>query len=327
MHHSEPPHSEPLPVLVGRTTNPYKGIGRSLQGADLKGKREVTTLPSETLSPIPFSKVESVGSNDSTLLKEILTDALVSPVSALPEDSRSEEKFPDASASSNEAKNWQPIYVEAKSRDVRRSARSKTGSETNKEKPQSIPRSSSGHFKHRSTFDARPLMEQETVETAATNVQKHYRGHRVRLQMPKSKAQLETVEEEGRKKVTFAESPTATTDKKDGRAFARKSTPFIKKEDIPAEEYGVEIVTNELPRDEAGWNLRSERKLTGFIKQSDLPDESDAESEVPHSPLSLSQRKLTGFIKQSDLPDESDAQSEVPHSPLTNSTDTQQTLN
>jgi len=41
------------------------------------------------------------------LLKEILTDALVSPVSALPEDSRSEEKFPDASASSNEAKNWQ----------------------------------------------------------------------------------------------------------------------------------------------------------------------------------------------------------------------------
>merc|ERR1711907_196945 len=112
-------------------------------------------------------------------------------------------------------------------------------------------------------------------------------------QMPKSKAQLETVEEEGRKKVTFAESPTATTDKKDGRAFARKSTPFIKKEDIPAEEYGVEIVTNE----------------------------------VPHSPLSLSQRKLTGFIKQSDLPDESDAESEVPHSPLTNSTDTQQTLN
>jgi len=294
------PHQEPLPVLMGRD---------SIHG-DVKGK-----LSSRTLSPTPFSKVASVDSDNSSLLQEILTDALVAPLVVAPVDNK-------------------PIYLDRKPNpSIRRSIRSKTGPGTNEAKPKSIVRSNTGPLRLK---NAGPLIKQET---AATKVQKHYRGHRVRLQVPKWKEQLETVEEETQKKVTFAESPRDALDSKPRRPCARKSTPFIRKEqletveeenckkvtfaqnprdaldskpsrpsarkstpfikkgDVPSEDLAdqfdaesdlddcphgkvVEIITNEIPRDEPRWNLRAERKLTGYVRKSDLSDESDSEFEV-----------------------------------------------
>jgi hypothetical protein len=136
-------------------------------------------------------------------------------------------------------------------------------------------------------------------ESAATKVQKHYRGHRVRLQMPIWRDPLETVvEEEAGKTVMFVESPTSESDAKMGngiRASARKSTPFVKKEDLPHEELPaesdtesdvedrpsakvVEIVVPESPRDQPSRNLRAERKPTGYMKKADVPDDSDSDS-------------------------------------------------
>lgn len=234
-------------------------------------------------------------------------------------DYRPDEQAPDASGSgsSKPPRDSLPIHINTKP-SPRCSIHGTTGPVTKEERPQAIARIKAG-----------PLMKQET---AATKVQKNFRGHRVRKQFPQWKEQLETVEEEARKKVSFVESPVNTVQRKSDRTYARKSTPFIKKEDLPLEEYGVEIVTHDIGRDDPRWNLRQERKLTGFMRAEDLPAESDTESDsedhlcekvveivTPEIPRDepqprwnlRSQRKLTGFVKKSDLSDESDFDSEV----------------
>lgn len=266
---------ESLPVLMGRSSQ-----------SDVKDAMQAKTFSSsKTLLYTPFSRSESVGSDDSLILKEILTDALVSP-----EASTRAEETSDAQACDTCKQQTDQIPLTTKPSSTRRSSIW----EKKQDKVHSIECSNAGNFR-RSDIECSnagsfrrtgtgPLKKQET---AATKVQKHYRGHRVRLQVPQWREQLETVvEEEARKVVQFVESPTAHTDEKAGRAFARKSTPFIKKEDVPPEEYGVEIVTSEIPREEPRWNLREARKLTGFIRIEDLSDtESDIEDCLNESVL------------------------------------------
>lgn len=299
---------EPLPVLVGRSSSQWDGKGRK-QVANVSPARR--TL-SRDINFLPFSKVESSGSDDSSndlyLLKDILTDALVSPVTPEAPDARTKlsneaaQGFPMAPPNSpTQQHKASPTPPEkqpgprAPTSNCRKThmKRSSTGPSAKQEKPQSIER----------------CIEQKQ-DTAATKVQKHYRGHRVRTQAQRVVEysdrlslwgeQLEpVVEEEAQKKVTFAESPTAQIQDEFGRASARKSTPFIRKEDLPAEEYGLKIgtaqsLTAELEDecslqvssahnliDESSLKLRAGRKSTPFIRMEEVPADSDTDMDFP----------------------------------------------
>merc|ERR1719235_1286105 len=104
-----------------------------------------------------------------------------------------------------------------------------------------------------------------------------------RLQEILTDALVSPVTEEARKKVHFIEGPTSQVESEANRDFARKNTPFVRKEDIPEEAYGLKICTDESSEgcaDESHSKFREERKATGFIRVHDLPDESDTESHV-----------------------------------------------
>merc|ERR1711904_677399 len=123
------------------------------------------------------------------------------------------------------------------------------------------------------------------------------------------------------------------------RASARKITPFVRKEDLPAEEHGLKIgaaqsLTAQLDdeygnlMDEPCSNLREERKSTGFIRMEELPADSDSESDMEDHPSKKveivtpeipsekpswnlrAERKLTGYVRKTDVPDDSDSDSE-----------------
>jgi len=358
---------EPLPVLVGRSSSQW----------DVKGRKQVANVSparrtlSRDINFLPFSKVESSGSDDSSndlyLLKEILTDALVSPVTPEAPDARTKlsneaaQGFPSAPPNSpTQQHKASPTPPEkqpgprAPTSNCRKThmKRSSTGSSAKQEKPQSIDR----------------CIEQKQ-DTAATKVQKHYRGHRVRTQARRVVEYSDrlslwgeplepVVEEEAQKKVTFAESPTVQIQDEFGRASARKSTPFIRKEDLPAEEYGLKIgtapsLTEELEdecslkvssahhlMDESSLNLRAGRKSTPFIRMEEVPADSDTDMDFPSdtdTPTSdmeddpsekvvkiampetpsekpswnlRAERKLTGYVRKADVPDDTDSDSD-----------------
>merc|ERR1712046_422381 len=113
----------------------------------------------------------------------------------------------------------------------------------------------------------------------------------------------ETVEDAARMGVTF---DAETIEREGGRNVDRKKTPYIRKEDLPPREsciqWSMDIVSPdggseipEIPRDMPRWNLRAERKLTGFVRKDSIEDtvddlvdelESEAESNVEDSPQS-----------------------------------------
>merc|ERR1712118_587269 len=72
-------------------------------------------------------------------------------------------------------------------------------------------------------------------------------------------------------------------------------------------------------------NLRSERKLTGYVKKADVPDASDSDSVVEFDmPETVrdqptrdlrAERKLTGYVKKADVPDASDSDSDSEFEP------------
>jgi len=224
----------------------------------------VQVMTKKTLSPVPFSRTGSTGSDDNAILKEILNEALVFTT-----DGRHEDKTPDAHSNCTPpAQVLQAVHMNT---DLQSVERRNSGS-SRKTRSQRMP-----EVAEIATLDTSP-------NTAATKVQKSYRGHRVRLQVPnlKGKTQpprpLSPVKEETRMVVTF---DTTAMDGKEGRTGYRKKTPYIKKEDVPPEENAVEVLISEIPRDEPRWNLRAERKLTGFIRSEDVPNDSDTESDTP----------------------------------------------
>jgi hypothetical protein len=258
------------------------------------------------------------------LLKTILTDALVSPVSST--DKACLEGAQDQAAELSAAHIGRKPQIKRSSTGPM--ARSEH-SETKERRPQ------------RSHTSSGPsnVVAFMPPGTAATRVQKHYRGHRVRLQVPRWREQLETVvEEEARKTVKFAESPTAESEDKVGRARARKCTPFVRKEDLDQEEYGLKICADEELVEKSSSNFRQGRKQTGFIKMDSFPTESDTEPDtpsgsedsdvearpstkvveivVPDIPRDQptwnlrAERKLTGYVKKADVPEASDSDSE-----------------
>merc|ERR1739848_730630 len=79
-------------------------------------------------------------------------------------------------------------------------------------------------------------------------------------------------------------------------------------EDRPSEEV-LEIVVPEIARDKPSWNLRAERKLTGYVKKADVPDDSDSDSD--------SESEDSVFGGNADVPDDSGSDSEPEDSVFT----------
>jgi len=316
--------NEPLPVLMGRMSSP-----ENTKGAKLGPQ---------------FCTAGSNGSDDNALLRDILSDALVSPllVQGLP-DLKNEEKTPctqnrgtqpaqgrkvrhaqrlreSQSSSTTHARERKVQFKEGRSSgapapDMLQTVHINVDPHSNECKTtmrKSSMRSSKRQQSKREEFAIANL------DNAATTVQKSYRGHRVRRQVPKLKEQtrqrLETVEEEAQIQVTFE---VETRDREEGRSVDRKKTPYIRKEDIPPHESMVQFVSPpvsppEIPRDIPRWKLR-ERKLTGFVKKADLVDESESETESEKedcSPKKVMEIVTPREIADNTVPDESDSEDE-----------------
>jgi hypothetical protein len=304
---------ESLPVLMGRA-EAIEGAAQSAKTlSPTSFSRQGSTgaaQSSKMLSLTPFSRQGSTGSDEDAILREILNEALV-----LPPDNTLEEKTPDAPTESSSCPRSPEEAVDV---DVDMYA----DVPGRREGPGKQEREKGGHKRTGSSHQKRSNRVPE-LDTAATKVQKSYRGHRARLQVPQLTEQtgqrpkngqkkkivwmnqpiserLETVEEEARVAVSF---DTVTMDGKECRTFDRKKTPYIKKEDFFFEEDSpservVEIVMSEIPRDQPRRNLRAERKLTGFVKKEDLREESDSEDEA-------------SVVRTEELPDKHDSEDEA----------------
>eukprot|EP00746_Dinoflagellata_sp_MGD_P155185 gnl/MRDRNA2_/MRDRNA2_85242_c0_seq1.p1 gnl/MRDRNA2_/MRDRNA2_85242_c0~~gnl/MRDRNA2_/MRDRNA2_85242_c0_seq1.p1 ORF type:complete len:449 (+),score=91.70 gnl/MRDRNA2_/MRDRNA2_85242_c0_seq1:204-1349(+) len=313
-----PGNIEDLPVILGRKPSDA-----------MKSPKFMKVSPAS--SGPHFCKTQSLETQDGTLLKEILTDALVSPVTPV------DKATPKVSASSavnfsksrslsqdgdilltdalvspvppadKAAPKEKPVSSIQTRRDPQvKHITSSTGPCAKPEESEHIdqmPRSHSGPLNR--------LRIEETLENCKKSgalrkpegprVPKRYRAHRARLQVPVCGDQLEAViEEEASKTVMFCESPTSESDANMRRDLMRKSTPFVKKEDLPDEllaesdtecdledrpsakverSASVEFDVPEVPEDQARPNRFAERKLTGYAKKADILDASDSDSE------------------------------------------------
>jgi hypothetical protein len=313
---------ESLPVLMGRA-EAIEGAAQSAKTlSPTSFSRQGSTgaaQSSKMLSLTPFSRQGSTGSDEDAILREILNEALV-----LPPDNTLEEKTPDAPTESSSCPRSPEEAVDV---DVDMYA----DVPGRREGPGKQEREKGGHKRTGSSHQKRSNRVPE-LDTAATKVQKSYRGHRARLQVPQLTEQtgqrpkngqkkkivwmnqpiserLETVEEEARVAVSF---DTVTMDGKECRTFDRKKTPYIKKEDLEAR---VAVSFDTVTMD--GKECRTfDRKKTPYIKKEDLSFEEPGVA-VSFDTVTMDgkecrtfDRKKTPYIKKEDFFFEEDSPSE-----------------